>query len=200
MRFPKLALGMLAIMFGVWAMPVSLYAQSYGMDVTKSSLKIHVFKTGAFSAFAHDHEIQAPIEKGMIDSSASPRVQLHVDARKLRVLDPEIAEDKRAQIQRTMEGAAVLDSEHFPNISYESTSVTKTGNARWEVRGNLDLHGKKQPVVVAVSLQGGHYRGSGSFKQSTFGITPISIAGETVKVKDEVGIEFDIVPVHQEVR
>jgi hypothetical protein len=46
-----------------------------------------------------------------------------------------------------------------------------------------------------VSLEGRHYRGSASFKQSNFGINPIRIAGGTVKVKDEVKIEFDIVPV-----
>lgn len=195
MRLTKLALGTLTIVLGVWGRPVSLYAQTREMDVTKSSLTIRVFKSGVFSAFAHDHEIKAPIEKGTIDSSANSRVQLHVDARKLRVLDPEIAVDKRAEIQRTMEGLTVLDSEHFPDISYQSTTVTKTGDARWEVHGSLDLHGKKQPVVVAVSLQGGHYRGSGSFKQSTFGISPIRIAGGTVKVKDEIRIEFDIVPV-----
>jgi polyisoprenoid-binding protein YceI len=57
----------------------------------------------------------------------------------------------------------------------------------------LTLHGKKQPVAVEVSLKDGHYRGSASFKQSSFGISPISIAGGTVKVKDEVKIEFDIV-------
>lgn len=194
MRLTKLVLGMLAITLGLWAGPVILYAQSLGMDVTKSSLKIRVFKSGMFSAFAHDHEILAPIEKGIIDSSASPGVQLQVDARKLRVLDPEIAADQRAEIQRTMEGPTVLDSEHFPDISYQSTSITKTGSAGWDVHGNLDLHGKKQPVVVTVTVQDGHYRGSGSLKQSNFGITPIRIAGGTVKVKDEVKIEFDIVP------
>jgi hypothetical protein len=47
---------------------------------------------------------------------------------------------------------------------------------------------------VLVSLESGHYRGSASFKQSEFGITPIRIAGGTVKVKDELKIEFDIVP------
>jgi hypothetical protein len=30
-------------------------------------------------------------------------------------------------------------------------------------------------------------------KQSEFGITPISLAGGTVKVKDEMKIDFDIV-------
>ena len=157
--------------------------------------RIRVFKSGAFSAFAHDHEIQAPIDEGEIDSSASPSVQLRVDSRKMRVLDPEISVDKRAEIQHTMEGNAVLDVEHFPEISYRSTAITKTGDARWEVRGNLNLHGVSQPVVVVVLFEAGHYRGSASFKQSNFGISPIRIAGGAVKVKDEVTIEFDVVPV-----
>jgi len=192
MRHARLAWGILAIVVCLGSN--NLYAQSRAIDVNKSSLKIRVFKSGAFSAFAHDHEIQAPIDEGKIDSSASPSVQLRVDSRKMRVLDPEIAVDKRAEIQHTMQGSAVLDVEHFPEISYRSAAITKTGDAHWEVRGNLNLHGKSQPVVVVVSLEAGHYRGSASFKQSNFGITPIRIAGGTVKVKDEVKIEFDIVP------
>jgi polyisoprenoid-binding protein YceI len=63
------------------------------------------------------------------------------------------------------------------------------------VHGNLNLHGKNQPVVVVVALEAGHYRGSATVKQTNFGIEPISIAGGTVKVKDEVKIEFDMLPV-----
>jgi hypothetical protein len=196
MRLTRFALGILAI--GVWLGPRDLYAQPQAIDVNKSSLKIRVFKSGAFSAFAHDHEIQAPIDEGKIDSSASPSVELRVDSRKMRVLDPEIPVDKRAEIQHTMQGNAVLDVANFPEISYRSTAITKTGDAHWKVRGNLNLHGKNRPVVLVVSLEAGHYRGSASFKQSDFGISPIRIAGGTVKVKDEVKIEFDIVPVQLE--
>jgi len=193
MRLTRLALGILAIV--VCPGPDKLCAQTQTIDVSKSSLKIRVFKSGALSAFAHDHEIQAPIDEGKIDSSASPSVQLRVDSRKMRVLDSDISVEKRTEIQHTMEGTAVLDVEHFPEISYRSTAIAKTGDAHWEVRGNLNLHGQNQLVVVVVSLDGGHYRGSASFKQSDFGISPIRIAGGTVKVKDEVKIEFDIVPV-----
>ena len=183
---------MLAI--GVWLGPTRAYGQGKAIDVNKSSLKIRVFKSGAFSAFAHDHEIEAPITEGKIDSSAPASVQLRVDSRKMRVLDPEIAANKRAEIQHTMQSATVLDVEKFPDISYQSTAVTSRGEADWEVRGNLTLHGEKRPVMVEVSLESGHYRGSASIKQSDFGMEPIRMAGGTVKVKDELKIEFDIVP------
>ena len=188
----KLALGILAI--GVWFGSTSASGQGKSIDGNKSSLKIRVFKSGAFAAFAHDHEIEAPIAEGTIDSSDHASVQLHVDSRKMRVLDPEISADARAEIQHTMQSAKVLDVEKFPDISYQSTSVTGRGEGHWEVQGNLTLHGKKQPVTVKVLLESGHYRGSTSIKQGEFGIEPIRIAGGTVKVKDELKIEFDIVP------
>jgi hypothetical protein len=187
-----MGLGILAI--GVWLGSASAYAQSKAIDGNKYSLKIRVFKSGAFAAFAHDHEVEAPIVEGKIDSSGHASVQLRVDSRKMRVLDPEIAVEKRAEIQHTMLSATVLDAEKFPEISYQSSSVTSRGERHWEVRGDLTLHGKKQPVMVEVSLESGHYRGSASIKQSDFGIEPLRIAGGTVKVKDELKIEFDIVP------
>jgi len=193
MRLTRLAVVILAI--SSCLAPANLSGQAKAIDANKSTLTVRVFKSGAFSAFAHDHEILAPIEEGKIqDDSAKASVQLRVDSRKMRVLDPETSADKRGEIQHTMQGASVLDVEKFPEISYQSTAVTSRGEDHWEVRGDLTLHGQKQAVAVQVSLQDGHYRGSASLKQTAFGITPIRIAGGTVKVKDEVKIEFDIVP------
>src|SRR5256885_6600252 len=147
MRLRMLAVAILAV--GAFAGANSVYAQGRAIDVSKSTLKIRALKSGAFSAFAHDHEIEAPIEEGKIDEGdpAHASVQLRVSARKMRVLDPGISADKRAEIQRTMQGATVLDVEKFPEISYESTSVTGHGEGRWQVQGELALHGKKQPVA-----------------------------------------------------
>src|SRR6202166_4836653 len=112
MNLRGLLVGILAVAasFG----PNNLDAQSRAIDANKSSLKIRVFKSGTFSAFAHDHEIQAPIEAGKIDTSAQASVQLRVDSRKMRVLDPDTPADKRAEIQHTMQSDKVLDVEKFP--------------------------------------------------------------------------------------
>jgi hypothetical protein len=193
MNHSNLSRGVLAFSLILITAPRILLSENRAIDVNHSTLKVRVFKTGLFSPFAHNHEVEAPISDGHADLSAAPGVTLHVDARKLRVVDLEISASDRAQIQKTMEGPAVLDSEQFPDISFHSTRVEKTGDEHWTVSGDLSLHGRVNPVIVNVALKDGHYLGSTAFKQREFGISPVSIAGGTVKVKDEVRIEFDIV-------
>ena len=167
-------------------------SDSRKIDGPHSTVTVRVYKSGFLSAFGHNHEIQAPIQSGEVKESDSPSVELQVDAHKLRVLDPEVSEGTRAQIQDTMQGIQVLDVVHFPEIRFQSTAVEPKGQDHWIVHGNLALHGKDRPVAVEVTLKGEHYRGSATLKQTDFGITPVTVAGGTVKVKDEVKIEFEV--------
>ena len=66
------------------------------------------------------------------------------------------------------------------------------GAGSWSVHGELTLHGQTRPVAVEVREKSGHYVGTARLKQTDFGIKPIKIAGGTVRVKDEVRIDFDI--------
>lgn len=175
------------------AQPTAGSFQVGKIDGARSTITVRVYKSGFFSAFGHDHEIQAPIESGEVKGVENPSVDLRVAAHKLRVLDPEASEKTRAQIQETMEGGRVLDVTHFPEIRFQSNAVEPKGSDHWIVRGTLALHGRERQVAADVTLKGEHYRGSAILKQTDFGITPVTVAGGTVKVKDEVKIEFEIV-------
>ena len=167
-------------------------AVSRTIDTEKSLITVRVFKAGLFSGFAHDHEISAPIQEGSFDQ-ANPSVQLKVDARKLRVVDKDVSDKDRAEIQQTMLGPKVLDTERFPEIRFRSTRVEHITDRKWLVHGELNVHGQTRPVSVDVTEQNGHYRGTAELKQKDFGINPISLAGGTIKVKNELRVEFDIV-------
>ena len=162
------------------------------IDVARSTLTLYVFKTGLFSGFAHNHEIEAPIESGEVKESEGAAVELRIKSNKLRVLDPKDSEDTRAKIQTTMQGAEVLDVQRFPEIHFQSTSVEPGATDHWVVHGDLNLHGQTHPISFEVSLKDGLYQGTALLEQSGFGITPIKIAGGTVKVKDEVKLVFSI--------
>lgn len=161
------------------------------LDTERSTITVHVFKSGLFSAFADNHIIQAPLSDGSLDDP--PHVELVVEAKRMRVLDPGLSPKDRADVQARMLGPEVLDANRFAEIRFHSTSVQGVETDRWLIRGDLDLHGQIHQVAVKAALENGHYKGSTTFRQTEFGITPISIAGGTVKVKDEITIEFDIV-------
>jgi hypothetical protein len=162
------------------------------VDCGRSTIKVYVFKTGILAGLAHNHEIEAPIAWGEVKDSDAPSVELRVDSTKLRVLDPEVSDGTRAKIQATMQGAEVLDVGHFPEIHFRSTGVEPDGTDHWMVHGNLDLHGQTHPISFEVALKDGLYQGSAVLKQTGFGITPVKVAGGTVKVKDEVKVAFSI--------
>jgi polyisoprenoid-binding protein YceI len=95
----------------------------------------------------------------------------------------------------------VLETAKYPEIEFASASVAvnQLGEARYQanLNGNLTLHGMTRPVTIPtqVTLMGDMLRASGEFPllQSNFGIAPVSVAGGTLKLKDEIKFAFDIV-------
>ncbi len=159
----------------------------------ESTITIHVGKAGMFSGFGHSHTVVAPVERVAVDARAM-KVELTVASRKLKVMDTEVSDKDRAEIQRTMLGPRVLDSERFPEIHFQSSRVQKTGDRLYRVSGVLELHGVRKEIAFDVGGGPQQYRGKTRLKQTDFGIQPVSVAGGTVKVKDELELEFDIYP------
>jgi polyisoprenoid-binding protein YceI len=114
-------------------------AQQHNIDTQKSTLTIHVGKTGVFSGLGHEHEVSAPIHSGTVDTGSRPEVEVHVDARELRVVGKDEPEKDRAEVQKTMLGPEVLDSDHHPEIVFKSKSAEPSGPGQWTLHGNLTL-------------------------------------------------------------
>jgi len=162
------------------------------IDTARSVLTVRVYKAGMLSGFGHEHTIRARMQNGTFDEEKRT-VTFVVDARALRVLDSDVSDKDRAEIQTTMVGPKVLETEHFYEIRFRSTEVSRSSDNRWTVLGNLTFHGQTHPLKVDVEREQGRYRGSARLRQSEFGITPVKVAGGTIKVKDEVRVDFEIV-------
>jgi polyisoprenoid-binding protein YceI len=183
---PKL-ISLLAI--GVASLP----AQDRAIDPQRSTITIHAGKAGIFSVAGHEHWINAPILSGTLNDSDMPRVEFRVEASKLEVKpDPKVSAQDQAQIQKDMQ-EKTLESAKYPDIAFRSTRVEKLGQGQWEVDGMLTLHGVTKPVLATVTGNGETYEAHAIIKQTDFGITPFHAGGGTVKVKNEVGIDFHIV-------
>ena len=172
---------------------VPTLAQQAHIDSTKSNVTVHVFKSGLFSGFAHDHVIQAPIASGSIDSD-DKSVTLTFNVVDMKVLDPGASDSERKDIDATMKGPKVLDGTQFPVISFTANSAKLSGTDRHEVTGTLKIHGVSRQITAPVTFHDEKYSGSLTLKQTDYRITPVKIAGGTVRVKDEITIEFEVVP------
>src|SRR3984893_10651905 len=154
-----LAAGSLVCVLGV-------SAQQHNIDRQKSTLTIHVGKTGIFSGLGHEHEVRAPIHSGTADTGSHLAVEVHVDARALRVIGKDDSEKDCAEVQKTMLGPEVLDSERHQEIVFKSTGAEPAGQEGWTLRGNLTLRGQTRPVRARVTLKDGHYTGEATVKQT----------------------------------
>jgi polyisoprenoid-binding protein YceI len=178
---------------------LTLPARAADIDLAASKITVHVEKQGLFAAFAHNHIISAPLASGHLDVEKHT-IELTFHAADMKVLDPDASESERSTIESTMKSAQVLDPARFPEITFASTSVETPAAeagppsvAHYLVRGNLTLHGATRPVDMSVTFSGAHYTGKVTLKQTDFGITPVKIAGGTVRVKDVIEIDFEIV-------
>jgi polyisoprenoid-binding protein YceI len=181
-----------AVALATLAASAAVCAENRPIDAGRSTLMLFVYKSGLFSAFADDHVIRAPIAGGSISTDPPLAVELIVRSADLQVLDPNLAAEKRAEVQTRMLSSEVLDIQKYPNITFTSTAVESAGTDRWMVTGRLSIHGETRSTTFPVVRQGGRYRGTVAVKQRDFGMRPISIVGGTVKVKDELKVEFDI--------
>jgi polyisoprenoid-binding protein YceI len=179
----------------------AVYANGPCVIPGKGHFRINVGTAGLFGAFAHNHLIEARKIDGCatIDTKdlTHSSIKLTFATAAIRVIDPKESAKDRAEVQKTMEMEVLRVSEH-PGVTFVSTKIENAGTAgQLRVHGNLTIRGKAQPVVIPVTLthqEDGTYRAVGKyqFKQTSFGIKPITLAGGTVKVKDELQTDFEI--------
>ena len=179
--------------------------RTYTIVPSESSFGVFAGKTGIFSAFAHNHEIGVKSFSGRVVVPAAGAgggsLEMEVDAPSLVVLDKKPSEEDKKKIFSSMHNE-VLESAKYQKITFKSVSVSdvkQTGNEAYNfvVNGDLTLHGvtKRIAVPVAANVTQQLLRATGKYtlKQSDFGIKPYSAAGGTIKVKDEIVVNFNIV-------
>ncbi|HXX26843.1 MAG TPA: YceI family protein [Terriglobales bacterium] len=168
-------------------------AQS-AIDVEHSTIRIHVGKSGLFSAAGHEHWVLAPIAEGALEEGPSSSFSFRVESRQMKLeADKSLSAGQQAEVERTMQ-TQVLESEKYPDIRFRSTSIEPASQDTWVVHGELSLHGETRPVTTTVRKQENAYVGRCQIKQSDFGIAPVRVAGGMVRVKDELDIQFSVLP------
>jgi polyisoprenoid-binding protein YceI len=169
-------------------------SQERGLDTQRSTITIHVGKSGLLSAAAHDHTITAPVSSGTVRESAAPHIEFTVETARMTVKpDPKVDAKTQATIQTDME-EMTLETKKYPEIAFRSSRIERIAEGQWRVDGDLSLHGVTKPVSLTVKQTGDSWTTRTVLKQTDFGIKPISIGGGMIKVRNEVEIDFQIFP------
>jgi polyisoprenoid-binding protein YceI len=177
--------------------------ERYAIDPGLSRFTVRAFASGMLAAFGHNPTIairdftgEAEFVPGTLEMAA---LHLRIKAASLEVTD-DMGDKDRREIERTMNDQ-VLESSHFPEIVFDCSNVSasRAGDGQYWVNlvGDLSLHGvtSSQPLAAQVVVNGDTLRAHGEFsvRQTAYGIKPVSFAGGTLKLKDELKCTFDIV-------
>jgi polyisoprenoid-binding protein YceI len=178
----------------------------------RSYVLVHVGKAGLLSFAGHQHEVEAPVA-GRIDVDTgdvgASSVELTFAAARFRVRPEGEPQGDAPKVEEVMRGPRVLDSARFGEIRFRSRRVSgravsgSSAPAEYEVRvtGDLDIRGVTREVVVPmeVVLDGDTLtaKGRSTIRQDQFGLVPVTAAGGTVRVRNEIEIAFEIVAERQ---
>jgi len=190
----------------------SLADGTFVVSERRSSVLVHVGKSGLLSLAGHRHEVAAPVT-GLISVNpgnlGASSVELAFATARFHVRPEGEPEGDAPKVEEVMRGPRVLDSARFGEIRFRSRTVSgrAVGGAggvdEYEVlvTGDLTVHGFTREVVVPmrVVLEGDTLtaKGRATIRHDQFGLTPVTAAGGTVRVRNEIEIGFEIVAERQ---
>jgi polyisoprenoid-binding protein YceI len=178
-------------------------AMVYVLDPGLSRFTARAFAAGLLASMGHNPSFAIRQFTGEAKlAAAAPEqasVRIVVQSGSLELSD-QVSEKDRREIESTMRND-VLETSRFPEIVFEASnpSMSQGGEGVYwaNITGKLTLHGVTQPqqITAQVTVNDSGLRANGELtvRQSSFGIKLVSVAGGTLKVKDDVKLTFDLV-------
>ncbi|MBI3423958.1 MAG: YceI family protein [Acidobacteria bacterium] len=187
----------------------------YRLDPSQSMFTVQAFATGLLAGFGHNPIIgienfvgEVQFAPGALDQAS---LRMTIKARWLSVLElviktrsntvPRPSDEKTLRdIERIMLND-LLEASRYPDIIFQSTDIwimrTLPGRYKARIVGDLTMHGitSTAPWINAqVTMDEGRLRAQGEFKlrQSDYKFKPVSVAGGTLKLEDELHFRFDL--------
>ena len=172
-------------------------AGAYSEDKAHSSLILRVNHLGFshFTARFTRVDIRLQLDPAHLTTS---QVTARIDPNSLA------SDNAPAGFLEMLEGFQLLDTAHFPELSYRSTRVEATGPNSLRIQGELTLHGVTRPVVLNATFNGGYaghpmdpharvgFSAHGSFKRSDFGLGfGLPPPGTQFGVGDEIDVTIE---------
>lgn len=175
----------------------------YRVDSADSLIVIEVRRGGSLSRLGHDHVVASHEVTGYV-APGEGRADMYVALARLVVDEPELRKEAGFDTQPTesdIEGTRsnmlnhVLEAERFPFALIAVAGADgKARKATLSVA--ITLHGQMRTLQVPAEIEADEksvsVSGKLAFNQTDFGITPYSLLGGAIAVKDGLALHFRI--------
>ena len=180
------------------------------LDGARSQILVRIYRSGRLARLGHNHAIEVADLTGELMglSAGGGLARLRFRPDQLRVDDPaararageafsQLPDDGAVEgTRRNMLGPEVLDAEAWPEVGVLAR-IDDLNAARPEAEIHLSLRGVgrlyRVPVLIQTVTGGISVSGSLQIKQSDYGITPFSVMGGALQVRDMLDVDFRIV-------
>ena len=197
-------------------LPSRLLGRAFDVVAAESPLIVLVYRAGPLAALGHNHVISCRCVTGRIYLPRDPlrasfdlRVpvtQFTVDDPSLRASEqstdfpPDVPQTARDGTRHNMLGAALLNAARYPDITLRSAGLRSSPDGR---RGDIvaavlvEVDGQTHSIAVPMhyDMRAGEIVVTGRFplQQTDLGLTPISVAGGAVRVRNALTIRLRLV-------
>jgi polyisoprenoid-binding protein YceI len=179
----------------------------YRLDAARSTFTVRAHSGGLLWFKGHDHLIAAREFEGEArlaqGSPETASLRLSVRAASLAETRDVFTEQQKQIINRELR-EIVLEPDKYPEITFQSTSVTGRvagGTHHLRIDGDLTLHGvtRRVRIPAEVTVTGRELRARGHFDldRGDFGVKATSAFHGMVRVRDRLKVSFDMVGTEQ---
>ena len=175
----------------------------FRVDSRESLVVIEVRRSGSLARLGHDHVV-ASHEIGGYVAPDEGRADLYVALARMQVDEPALREEAGFDTQpgeSDIEGTRsnmlekVLEADKFP-FALIQVSGAKAKEKKTTLAVAITLHGHMRTLQVPAEIEADAEKmsvaGRLAFNQSDFGITPYSLLGGAIAVKDALELRFRI--------
>jgi polyisoprenoid-binding protein YceI len=174
----------------------------FAIDSNASLFTVQALASGIVAVIAHSPKFairniegSAAYVPGTLQNAS---LNMTINVGSLEIMD-EVTKADRREIERVMFDE-VLEKNSYPRIEYKSSRINavKAGENQFRVNiaGDLTLHGTTRGLMLDAQVVAGEdtLRAQGAFtiSQSDFGLKIASVAGGTLKLKDELKFSYFI--------
>jgi polyisoprenoid-binding protein YceI len=176
LRFAFAAVVMTAL--SALSAPAASAADNYQIDPVHSVI---IFRIGHMDVGVFYGRFNNPSGAFTFDEQNPSKSQFQAQ---VKAADFDSGNPKRDEHVR---GPDFLNAKEFPNVTFKSKSVKAAGENKYEVSGDLTMHGQTKPVTIALDKIGSKgdligFEGRTEVKRSDFGIKGIQGVADEVQL------------------